>query len=267
MLGGVRIAYRDRRPEPAEQLPGSVPVILVHGMGGDGTTWDRFADELVASGRRVIVPDLRGHGRSAHTDSYMFGDFAADILALIDHLGLATSSRQRVDLVGHSLGGYAVSLIAQQRPSLVRRLVIEECPLPMRDGDPPASLTGRFPSPEELWHAATSLLRHPRAVLAFDRSMTPSALTQFRTPNQPWWDGLPMITARTLVLCGGKGGMVNPVKVAAMAEAMPDCRVIRFACGHSIHRDRYNDFRAAVVPFLMPDPAHARGRQPRVSRT
>ncbi|WP_225731292.1 MULTISPECIES: alpha/beta fold hydrolase [unclassified Nocardia] len=243
-LDGVHIAYRDSAPahRHAADLP---PVLLVHGMGGDGYTWDRFAHTLVKRGRRVIVPDLRGHGRSAHTDSYRFEEFGTDLRKLCDRLELST-----VDLVGHSLGGYAVSCVAQERPELVRRLVIEECPLPLRSGVEELTLTRRFPTVPELWHAATSVLRHPRAVLAFDRSMTGTALEQFRKPNPEWWDRLPDITAPTLVLRGGPGGMVDPEKLAVLCEAVPDCSVTAFTCGHSIHRDRHREFEAAVLPFL-----------------
>ncbi|MFD0365833.1 alpha/beta fold hydrolase [Nocardia sp. GCM10030253] len=240
-LDDVHIAYRDSGAVSLD----AVPVVLVHGMGGDGHTWDRFAHTLVQAGRRVIIPDLRGHGRSPHTDSYLFGEFGADVMKLCDRLGLTT-----VDLVGHSLGGYAVSCVAQERPELVRRLVIEECPLPLRSGDEEMTLTRRFPTIPELWHATTSLIRHPRAVLAFDRSMTRTALEQFRKPNPEWWDRLRDITAPTLVLRGGPGGMVDPEKLEIMRTDIPDCTVTAFSCGHSIHRDRYREFEGAVLPFL-----------------
>ncbi|WP_207390488.1 alpha/beta hydrolase [Rhodococcus sp. ABRD24] len=242
---GHTIAYRD------SGLTGSavthdVPVVLVHGMGGDSRTWDRFARAVAAKGRRVLAVDLRGHGRSAHAESYLFGEFGDDVLGLCEDLEF-----DRVDLVGHSLGGHAISLVAQQRPDLVRRLVLEEAPLPLRPGDPAPTFGGRLPSPVELWHAATSLLRSPRAVWAFDRSMTASALTQFHEPNPAWWQRLPNIEAATLVLRGGPTGMVDPVLLEAMVAAIPDCEVVSFTCGHSIHRDRYRDFEAAVLPFLM----------------
>lgn len=240
-FGDVRIAYRDSGIGAVSDIP----VMLVHGMGGDGHTWDRFARVLVQSGRRVIMPDLRGHGRSSHTDSYRFDDFGADLLRLCDELELPA-----VDLVGHSLGGYAVSCVAQERPELVRRLVIEECPLPLQSGTEELRLTRRFPTVPELWHATSSLVRHPRAVLAFDRSMTKTALEQFRKPNPEWWDRLPDITAPTLVLCGGPGGMVDPAKLEIMRAGIADCTVATFTCGHSIHRDRYREFTAAVRPFL-----------------
>lgn len=239
-LAGTNIAYR------YSEQSDEVPVVLVHGMGGDSHTWDKFASDLIERGRQVITMDLRGHGRSGHATSYLFDEFADDLLRLCEHLKL-----DRVDLVGHSLGGYATSVVAQRRPDLVRRLVIEECPLPLRPGDPLTPLTSRFPSVPELWHATSSLIRHPRAVFAFDRSMTSSALTQFRQPKSDWWDRLPDITADTLILVGGPGGMVDPVKLVAMTAAIPRCRVVRFRSGHSIHRDRYNDFAATVMPFLQ----------------
>ncbi|TSE02231.1 alpha/beta hydrolase [Skermania sp. ID1734] len=241
-LAGVTISYRDSGGEDPH------PVLLVHGMGGDGHTWDRFAADLVHQGRRVIIADLRGHGRSAHTSSYIFAEFADDLHRLCDGLEL-----RELDMVGHSLGGYAVSLLAQQRPDLVRRVVIEECPLPRRTGDPIPMLSRRLPTWTELWHAVTSAVRHPRALIAFDRSMTTSALQQFRQPNQQWWDQLADIEADTLILVGGPGGMVDPVKLEIMHAAIPSCEVIRFKTGHSIHRDRYRDFAAAVMPFLMRD--------------
>ncbi|MEU2041304.1 alpha/beta fold hydrolase [Nocardia niwae] len=240
-FGDVRIAYRDSGVGAVSDIP----VMLVHGMGGDGHTWDRFARVLVRSGRRVIIPDLRGHGHSSHTDSYLFDDFGDDLLRLCDQLELPA-----VDLVGHSLGGYAVSRVAQDRPELVRRLVMEECPLPLQSGAEEVHLTRRFPTVPELWHATSSLVRHPRAVLAFDRSMTKTALEQFRKPNPEWWDRLSDITAPTLVLCGGPGGMVDPEKLTVLQAGLADCTVTTFTCGHSIHRDRYWEFAAAVRPFL-----------------
>jgi esterase len=243
-VSGVSIAYRDTGE--ASSRSHTCPVVLVHGMGGDAGTWDRFAAKLTGVGRRVISVDLRGHGRSAHTADYSFDSFGADVAAVIDHLGL-----ESVDLVGHSLGGYAVSVVAQNRPALVRSLVLEEMPVPIRPGDSPPNLTGRLPSLTELLHAGTSVVRHPRAVFAFDRSMTKTALAQFRTPNERWWNNLSSIEAPTLVLRGGPGGMVDLGRLKMMIEEIPQCTVVAFESGHSIHRDKYRNFEDAVLTFLM----------------
>ena len=241
---GIRLAYRDTGTDAATGNA-DVPVLLVHGIGGDGHTWKRFARALLRTGRRVIVPDLRGHGRSSRASSYLFTEFGDDVLRLCEHLELP-----RVDLVGHSLGGFAVSCIAQERPELVRNLVIEECPLPLRSGAEELRLPRRVPSAPELWHATSSVVRHPRAVLAFDRTMTGTAMEQFRKPHPEWWERLTEISARTLFLHGGARGMVEQEKLEVLRKAVPDCAVHAFTCGHSIHRDRYRQFAEIVVPFL-----------------
>lgn len=243
-VDGVLLHYRD---SGGEDVLG-VPVVLVHGMGGDGGTWNTFARRLVRRGRRVVIPDLRGHGRSGRAPSYLFEEFGRDIEALIDHLSLS-----RVDIVGHSLGGHAATLVAQRRSAVVRKLVVEEAPLPIRPGDAAPSIATRFPSARELLHATTSAIRHPRAVLAFDRSMTSSALAQFRAPDARWWEALGDIDADVLLVVGGPTGMVDRTRLAAMTARLARSRVVAVDSGHSVHRDRADDFDAAVGPFLAAD--------------
>ena len=56
--GGERLYSEERGRK------GAPPVVLVHGLMGDHTTWEALAAELSAAGYRVVTPDLRGHGRS-----------------------------------------------------------------------------------------------------------------------------------------------------------------------------------------------------------
>ncbi len=241
---GVAIAYRDTSPIVMRD---DVPVVLVHGMGGDGRTWAGFARRLVRAGRRVITVDLRGHGASARAASYRFEEFAADIAGVCGHLGA-----DEIDLVGHSLGGRTGSLVAQRHPGLVRRLVLEEVPLPLREGDPVPEVPAHRPTPAELWHAATSMIRSPRAVFAFDRSMTEDVVAEFRTPDPSWWQRLPAMDTPTLLLRGLRhGSMVDPHLLESAVALLPRSEVREVHCGHSIHRDRSDDFAAEVLPFLM----------------
>ncbi|HET8994458.1 MAG TPA: alpha/beta hydrolase [Rhodococcus sp. (in: high G+C Gram-positive bacteria)] len=239
----VAIAYRDSAPRRTAE---GVPVVLVHGMGGDARTWDGFTRRLTAAGRRVVAVDLRGHGRSARATSYRFSEFAADIAGLCEHLGFDT-----VDLVGHSLGGHAGSLVAQQQPGLVRRLVLEEAPLPLRASDPVPEVPAHRPTPAELWHAATSMVLNPRAVFSFDRSMIDSVVSQFHTSNPVWWEQLPSMKSPTMLLRGARrGSMVDPRLLTEALALLPDGVVREVLCGHSIHRDRSGEFAATVLPFL-----------------
>jgi pimeloyl-ACP methyl ester carboxylesterase len=66
----------------------------------------------------LIIPDLRGFGGSSTVDSfYAMEDFAADIAALLDHLGI-----QKASLVGHSMGGYIALAFARLYPERVTGL-------------------------------------------------------------------------------------------------------------------------------------------------
>lgn len=91
------------------------PLLLVHGWGSDSHEWDWHVAAL-AERYRVIVADLRGHGRSpvppaGNTPAAM----AADLAALLDG--------EPAVAVGHSMGGQVVSVLAVEHPELVRAVV------------------------------------------------------------------------------------------------------------------------------------------------
>ncbi|HYC02652.1 MAG TPA: alpha/beta fold hydrolase [Azospirillaceae bacterium] len=124
---GVRIGRRhvEFAGGPAAYLDrgeGGVPLLLVHGFGGDALTW-QFNLMALAADRRVVAVDLPGHGES--TMDAGTGEVAvlADWLArLIDALGLG-----RVDLVGHSLGARVALDLAARHRERARRLTLLAC--------------------------------------------------------------------------------------------------------------------------------------------
>jgi len=94
------------------------PLVLLHGGLGSGEMFGPALSEL-AETRRVILPDLQGHGRTADIDRPLDVRLMADdIAALIDHLGL-----DRPDVVGYSLGGWVALHTAARYPDRVRKLV------------------------------------------------------------------------------------------------------------------------------------------------
>lgn len=102
---------------------GDVPVIVSHG-GFGSTVMFRDLAEYLATDRRVISVDLRGHGRSRDADRpFSFSEFGDDLAALAGHLGL-----DRVDLFGYSLGGGASLRATIQHPALVRSLTLVSTP-------------------------------------------------------------------------------------------------------------------------------------------
>jgi pimeloyl-ACP methyl ester carboxylesterase len=95
------------------------PLLLLHGLWDSHVTWSKVAPALAAR-RRVIMPDLPGHGLSARPDaSYALAWNASVIGALLDALGLA-----EVDLVGHSYGGGVAQWMLLEHRARVRRMML-----------------------------------------------------------------------------------------------------------------------------------------------
>jgi pimeloyl-ACP methyl ester carboxylesterase len=97
--------------------------VLVHGFLDLAFGWHEVADRL-ATRAHVIAPDLRGHGDSDWVGAggyYHFLDYIADLDEVI-----ARTARQRLVLVGHSMGGSVASYWAGTRPTRLSGLALLE---------------------------------------------------------------------------------------------------------------------------------------------
>ncbi len=92
---------------------------FVSGLGGLGSFWAAQIEHF-SKAYRVVLHDHRGYGKSSiEKAECTVTQAAADIVALIDHLGAA-----KVNLVGHSMGGMIAQTVALDYPEKVERLVI-----------------------------------------------------------------------------------------------------------------------------------------------
>lgn len=114
-IAPVSLAFVDTGTPPAAALP---PLVLLHGIGASGEDWE-YQIPVFALLCRVIVPDLRGYGRSPKGGAYTVEAFAADVWALLARLDI-----ERFNLVGHSMGGAVALRMAVDRPGCIDRLVL-----------------------------------------------------------------------------------------------------------------------------------------------
>src|SRR3984885_12065143 len=102
---------------------GGTPLMMVHGGYGLASMFDGLTAQLAAD-RQVIAIELQGHGHTADVArSFTWDDFAEDIAAVIQRLGVGP-----VDLLGCSLGGIASLRCAILHPEAVRKLVVVSAP-------------------------------------------------------------------------------------------------------------------------------------------
>jgi 3-oxoadipate enol-lactonase len=95
------------------------PLLLIHGLGSSADDWAFQRDEFARS-HRLILPDLRGSGRSAKPKGpYSIVQFAADLWQLLDALGI-----EHIAILGFSLGGAVALEMALMQPGRVQRLVL-----------------------------------------------------------------------------------------------------------------------------------------------
>lgn len=114
-LNGCRLWYEVRGD--------GEPLLLVHGFMGVGANWQHvFPSD--PSGYRVIVPDLRGHGRSTNPSSaFTFRQAALDLFALLDELRI-----DGVKAIGVSGGGIVLLHMATMQPSRLQSIVLVSAP-------------------------------------------------------------------------------------------------------------------------------------------
>lgn len=119
---GLRLFYRQFDAWPGTQAC-AVPILCLHGLTRNSRDFSGVATHL-ATTCRVIVPDVRGRGFSAHDaepEHYQPGFYAQDMWALLDHLAI-----ERCVIVGTSMGGVIAMIMALQQPQRIAGIVLND---------------------------------------------------------------------------------------------------------------------------------------------
>ena len=125
--GKVEIAFLDKGA--------GEPIVLVHGFASTKEVnwlYPGWISALVGAGRRAVALDNRGHGQSTKlydTADYHTDSMVEDVIALLDHLGLA-----RADLLGYSMGARICAFLAAHEPERARSLVLGGLGIHLVDG-------------------------------------------------------------------------------------------------------------------------------------
>ncbi|MCV2370951.1 alpha/beta fold hydrolase [Roseateles oligotrophus] len=228
-------------------------LLLLHGACADHSSWLRFARALGPQ-RRLLVPDLPGHGESVSSlDIADMADMDLGIAAQAERLieWLGTLGVSRLHLVGNSMGGALALRLAQQRPQWVQSLILIDA-------------AGAESRPSELRAHVERGHKHP--MIEVDSLADYRAMLDWGMAKKPWLPrfimqilldqkrqrrsierriladlardqdqraGLAGIRAPTLILWGGLDRVLHVADADLLAAAIPGSRKHVFAeLGH-----------------------------------
>jgi pimeloyl-ACP methyl ester carboxylesterase len=97
-----------------------VPLLILHGYFGNGDNWKTIANAL-SDTFQVHLIDQRNHGRSFHSDDFDYELMIEDLYNYIAHYKL-----EKVNLLGHSMGGKTTMLYAVEFPENVNKLIVAD---------------------------------------------------------------------------------------------------------------------------------------------
>jgi len=248
-----------------DEGPGRV-VVLLHGFPLDRTMWE-YQTTTLGSLYRVIAPDLRGHGETAAPEGiYPIEDMAEDVIELLDALKIA----EPIVLGGLSMGGYVALAIAVKHPKRLRGLMLMDTRAgadSFEASQGREALARRVEAEGSAEPAVSAML--PRLFSEWSRQNRADIVARvhermLRTPARAVAGALRGMAARpdrtgdlgriavpTLVLVGADDALTPPSEAKAMAEAIPNARLVEIPdAGHLAPLENPTAANAAILKFL-----------------
>lgn len=247
---------------------GTAPLVLLHGLNDSHLTWKHVAPTF-AHDRRVLMPDLPGHGMSERPDaSYELGWHARIIAKWFEQVGV-----ELADVVGHSYGGGVAQMLLLECPARVRRLVLvasgglgREIGIALRLATIPQvveflgqpfmaagtrfALRGSGYSRQDIAETC-AMIAKPGSARAFARAVRDIA--DWRGQRKTFYQrahelrALPPIA----VVWGDRDTMIPIAHARAFAESAEGVVFKPFPnCSHYLHHDRPDLFVATLREFL-----------------
>ena len=97
------------------------PLLIIHGFLGMSDNWKTLASQYAEQGFQVHALDLRNHCKSFHSNDWGYDFMMQDVVEYCQFHQL-----QKIDVIGHSMGGKVVMLLATNYPELVDKLVVAD---------------------------------------------------------------------------------------------------------------------------------------------
>lgn len=97
------------------------PLLIIHGFLGMSDNWKTIGGQFAADGFQVHLLDLRNHGKSFHSDEFSYEAMVQDVYDYCKAHNL-----EKVNVIGHSMGGKTAMLFAVTYPEMVEKLIVAD---------------------------------------------------------------------------------------------------------------------------------------------
>lgn len=243
----VRVIVAPPEPDPDAPAPLSLPLLFVHGLGCSGLVWEPTLKEIAKRGLCCpsLAPDMPGYGRSegAPNTRAMNLEELADWLARF----LDAEKIDRVHVVGNSLGCQVGLAFARRHPHRVGGMVLQGATTGTRHVSPMKYVTGivvdTFNEP---------LLYCVRlAGMYLQMGLSRYLQTVAFMMGDDAFAALDRVHAPTLVIRGGRDGIVADRVARLLAASLPDASYVPLdSAAHAIEFNNADDFVPAMLNFL-----------------
>lgn len=239
------------------------PLFILHGLFGSSDNWQtlgkRFAEHYT-----VYFVDQRNHGHSPHSDEFSYALMAADLLELVNDLNL-----EKINVIGHSMGGKTVIEFAKNHPERIRKMVVADIS------------HKQYPLHHETILEGLNALNldalksRGAADKALKAYISEWGVRQFLLKNLYWVEkgqlgwriNLPVLTRSigdivteiefdqiacdTLFMRGGKSNYILPSDFDLIQRKFPNSKIHSIeSSGHWIHAEAPDEFFETVMTFL-----------------
>lgn len=242
------------------------PLVILHGLFGSSDNWRSIAKQL-AEKAQVITVDLRNHGRSPHSAEHNYALMADDLAELLEKLKL-----DKVDLIGHSMGGKAAMVFSQRYPQKLHKLVVVDI-APRQYQDEHSSIFKAL-----LALDLSSYTSRIEVDKALEQALPNKAVRQFLLMNlalndgqlnwqinlQALFDNYPQLLKAVCEISpetslseipscfirGSQSDYVRDDDEALIKNCFPNAQIITLDAGHWVHAEAPQQFLTKISEFL-----------------
>jgi len=247
------------------QEKAGIPLLVFHGLFGMLDNWGSFGKEM-GEFFPVHLLDLRNHGKSFHSPEMSHDDLAHDIVHYMEFHGL-----EKINLLGHSLGGKAVMQFAIKYPIKVNKLIVVD----ISPKAYPPHHQGILKALESVDFSTATSRQQVEEVLS--QFIPEKSVILFLTKNLYWTDDKKLdwrfnlktlsekyeefvsnaikfgvYSGETLFIAGEKSHYILPQDEFQIKQQFPNSSVVTIKnAGHWVQAENPTDFSEVVKNFLL----------------